>query len=111
MTLHGFCSAGSAPLQLLPVSDALLTVYVLQEALSVLEVSDLLGSLTGRAAVSKLLDTAAGLLSYYTNAREAAQLLSMPHGQDNGATILTQLLLKVANNKLPARSVRHMSIL
>ena len=79
--------------------------------MSALETPNLLGSLAGRAAVSKLLDTAAGLLSYYTNAREAAQFLSMPHGQDNGATIVTQLLLKVANNKLPACAVRHVSTL
>ena len=72
-----------------------------------LEVSDMLGSVTGRAAMSKLLDTAAGLLSYYKNARDAATLLSTTHGQDNGATILMQLLLKVADNKLPACALRH----
>lgn len=70
---------------------------MLQEALSALELSDLLGSLAGRAAASGLLDTAAGLLSLLTNARDAANLLSKLHKQDNGATILTQLLLKVAN--------------
>ena len=62
-----------------------------------LETFKLLGSQTGRAAVSKLLDTAADLLSYYTKAEEAAQMLSMPHGQETGATILMQLLLKVAD--------------
>lgn len=75
----------------------------MQEALSVLQISDLLGSPTGRAAVSELLDTATGLLSPLTaDAAEAARLLSSLHGQGDDATVLTQLLLKVTTYPMPA---------
>ena len=69
---------------------------MLQEAFAVLRVEDLLGSETGRAAVTRLLDTASSLFSPLTDAAEAAQNLSPLQGQEHRAVALAPLLQKVA---------------